>query len=84
MERKVRVRNESGFRAVLRLSPDAGVHGLWVAGGTGEGAPLPEQENGRLDGRGSDAQALEQIKDAPSLVRRLKQRPSSLRHRVTE
>ena len=56
--------DESAFRAVLRLSLDAGVHGLWVAGGSGEGVLLSEQENGRLDGVDLKLEALEEIRDA--------------------
>ena len=39
---------EEGFRRVLDLNIDAGVHGFWVAGGTGESVLLDDEENRRL------------------------------------
>ena len=39
---------EEGFRRVLDLNLDAGVHGFWVAGGTGESVLLDDEENRRL------------------------------------
>ncbi len=39
---------EEGFRRVLDFNLDAGVHGFWVAGGTGESVLLDDEENGRL------------------------------------
>lgn len=39
---------EEGFRRVLDLNIDAGVHGFWVAGGTGESVLLDDEENRHL------------------------------------
>jgi dihydrodipicolinate synthase/N-acetylneuraminate lyase len=39
---------EEGFRRVLDLNIDAGVHGFWVAGGTGESVLLEDEENRHL------------------------------------
>ncbi|MEE2657168.1 MAG: dihydrodipicolinate synthase family protein [Candidatus Latescibacterota bacterium] len=40
--------HEEAFRKVLDFNLDAGVHGFWVAGGTGESVLLDDQENRRL------------------------------------
>jgi dihydrodipicolinate synthase/N-acetylneuraminate lyase len=39
---------EEGFRRVLDFNLDAGAHGFWVAGGTGESVMLDDAENRRL------------------------------------
>ena len=40
--------HEAAFREVMELNIRAGVHGFWVAGGTGESILLSDEENGRL------------------------------------
>ena len=40
--------NEAAFRRVIEFNIQAGVHGFWVAGGTGESILLDDAENGRL------------------------------------
>jgi dihydrodipicolinate synthase/N-acetylneuraminate lyase len=40
--------NEAAFRRVLEYQIEGGVHGFWVAGGTGEGVMLTADENARL------------------------------------
>jgi dihydrodipicolinate synthase/N-acetylneuraminate lyase len=37
--------NYDGFRAVLEDNIQRGVHGFWIAGGTGESVYLTEEEN---------------------------------------
>ena len=40
--------NEEAFRAVMEANIQAGVHGFWVAGGTGESVLLDDEENHRI------------------------------------
>ena len=40
--------NEAAFREVIEFNIRAGVHGFWVAGGTGESVLLSDEENRRL------------------------------------
>ena len=40
--------NEDAFRKVLEFDIQSGVHGFWVAGGTGESILLTEEENNRI------------------------------------
>ena len=40
--------NEAAFREVMEFDIRAGVHGFWVAGGTGESILLTDEENMRL------------------------------------
>jgi dihydrodipicolinate synthase/N-acetylneuraminate lyase len=40
--------NEAVFREVMEFNIQAGVHGFWVAGGTGESVLLDDEENMRL------------------------------------
>ena len=40
--------NEETFRHVLEFNIQAGVHGFWVAGGTGESVLLADEENKRI------------------------------------
>jgi dihydrodipicolinate synthase/N-acetylneuraminate lyase len=40
--------NEVAFREVMEFNIQAGVHGFWVAGGTGESVLLDDEENMRL------------------------------------
>ncbi|MEM7029002.1 MAG: dihydrodipicolinate synthase family protein [Chloroflexota bacterium] len=40
--------NEDAFRQVMEFNIQAGVHGFWVAGGTGESVMLDDAENMRL------------------------------------
>ena len=40
--------NESAYREVMEFNIQAGVHGFWIAGGTGESILLTDEENGRL------------------------------------
>ena len=40
--------NEAAFRQVIEFNIQAGVHGLWVAGGTGESVRLEDAEIRRL------------------------------------
>jgi dihydrodipicolinate synthase/N-acetylneuraminate lyase len=40
--------NEAAFRQVMEFNIQAGVHGFWVAGGTGESVLLDDDENKRI------------------------------------
>ena len=40
--------NEDAYRTVYEANVQAGVHGFWLAGGTGESVYLSESENGRI------------------------------------
>ena len=40
--------NEDAYRTVYEANVQAGVHGFWLAGGTGESVYLSEPENGRI------------------------------------
>ena len=40
--------NEAAYRAVMEFNIRAGVHGFWVAGGTGESILLTDEENRRI------------------------------------
>lgn len=40
--------NEEAFRRVMEFNIQAGVHGFWVAGGTGESILLSDEENRRI------------------------------------
>ena len=40
--------NEAAFRDVMEFNIQAGVHGFWVAGGTGESVMLDDEENMRI------------------------------------
>lgn len=40
--------NEAAFREVMEFNIQAGVHGFWVAGGTGESILLSDEENMRI------------------------------------
>jgi N-acetylneuraminate lyase len=40
--------NEDAFRKVMEFNIQAGVHGFWVAGGTGESVFLDDEENNRI------------------------------------
>ena len=40
--------NEAVFREVMEFNIRAGVHGFWIAGGTGESVMLDDEENQRL------------------------------------
>jgi len=40
--------NEDAFRRVMEFNIQAGVHGFWVAGGTGESILLTDEENRRI------------------------------------
>ena len=40
--------NEEAFRATMEFNIQAGVHGFWVAGGTGESVLLDDEENQRI------------------------------------
>ena len=40
--------NEAAFREVMEFNIQAGVHGFWVAGGTGESVLLEDEENMRI------------------------------------
>ncbi len=40
--------NETAFREVMEFNIQAGVHGFWIAGGTGESILLTDEENTRL------------------------------------
>ena len=40
--------NEAAFREVIEFNIEAGVHGFWVAGGTGESVLLEDHENNRI------------------------------------
>ena len=40
--------NEAAFREVMEYNIQAGVHGFWIAGGTGESVLLDDEENMRI------------------------------------
>ena len=40
--------SEEAFRAVMEFNIQSGVHGFWVAGGTGESILLDDEENNRI------------------------------------
>ena len=40
--------NEEAFREVMEFNIRAGVHGFWIAGGTGESILLSDEENNRI------------------------------------
>lgn len=40
--------NEEAYRRVMEFNIQAGVHGFWVAGGTGESVMLDDEENRRI------------------------------------
>ena len=40
--------NEAAFREVVEMNIQAGVHGFWVGGGTGESVLLDDEENYRV------------------------------------
>ena len=40
--------NEDAFRQIIEFNIQAGVHGFWVAGGTGESILLSDEENMRI------------------------------------
>ena len=40
--------NESAMRKVIEFNISAGVHGFWVAGGSGESVLLDDEENRRI------------------------------------
>ena len=40
--------NESALRKVIKFNISAGVHGFWVAGGSGESVLLDDEENCRI------------------------------------
>jgi len=40
--------NEAAYRQVMEFNIQAGVHGFWVAGGTGESIMLDDEENRRI------------------------------------
>lgn len=40
--------NEAAFRKVIEFNIQAGVHGFWVAGGSGESVLLDDEENSRI------------------------------------
>ena len=46
--------NEAAFREVMEFNIQAGVHGFWVAGGTGESVLLDDEENMRIAEIASD------------------------------
>ena len=46
--------NEAAFREVIEFNIQAGVHGFWVAGGTGESVLLDDEENMRIAEIASD------------------------------
>jgi 4-hydroxy-tetrahydrodipicolinate synthase len=46
--------NEGAFREVIEFNIQAGVHGFWVAGGTGESVLLDDEENMRIAEIASD------------------------------
>ena len=46
--------NEDAFRAVLEFNIRSGVHGFWLAGGTGESVLLSDEENHRIAEIASD------------------------------
>ena len=40
--------NESALRRVIEFNVQAGVNGMWMAGGTGESGLLSDEENNRI------------------------------------
>ncbi|RUA01459.1 MAG: hypothetical protein DSY88_09085 [Candidatus Poseidoniales archaeon] len=46
--------NEAALREVIEFNIQAGVHGFWVAGGTGESVLLEDEENMRIAEIASD------------------------------
>lgn len=40
--------NEGAFRRIMEFNIEAGVHGFWIAGGTGESVLLTDEENRRI------------------------------------
>ena len=40
--------NEAAFREVIEFNIQSGVHGFWIAGGTGESVLLDDEENMRI------------------------------------
>lgn len=46
--------NEAAFREVMEFNIQAGVHGFWVAGGTGESVLLTDEDNMRIAGIAAD------------------------------
>ena len=40
--------DEDAFRAVMEYNIQAGVHGFWIAGGTGESVLIEDEENKRM------------------------------------
>lgn len=54
--------NEKAFREVMEFNIQAGVHGFWVAGGTGESIHLDDAENRRIAELAAD-QAQGRIKN---------------------
>lgn len=65
--------NEEAFRKVMEFNILAGVHGFWVAGGTGESVFLTDQENMRIaeissDQNGSRTNIIMHV-GAPSTIR---------------
>jgi dihydrodipicolinate synthase/N-acetylneuraminate lyase len=49
--------NESAFREVMEFNIRSGVHGFWVAGGTGESVLLDDEENMRISEIAADQSA---------------------------
>lgn len=65
--------NEEAFRQVMEFNIRAGVHGFWVAGGTGESVLLEDEENRRIaeiaaDQNGGRVQNIMHV-GAPTTVR---------------
>ena len=65
--------NEAAFREVMEFNIQAGVHGFWVAGGTGESVYLDDEENMRIaeisvDQNGGRVKNIMHV-GAPSTVR---------------
>ncbi len=46
--------NEEAFRRVMEFNIEAGVHGFWIAGGTGESILLSDEENMRIASAAAD------------------------------
>ena len=46
--------NEDAFRQVMEFNIEAGVHGFWIAGGTGESVLLSDEENMRIASAAAD------------------------------